>query len=53
MTVRERNLIEIEIAAARWAFLAADEAGDYDEADRQYQRMDRLLEQLIPTQRQP
>lgn len=53
MTTRDRNLLEVEIQAARWAFLAADEAGDYDEADRQYQRMDGLLEKLIPQQRTP
>ena len=53
MTVRDRTLIEIEIAAARWAFLAADETGDWTEADKQYARLDELLEQLIPQQRQP
>lgn len=56
---RPHLIIAVEIAAARAAFLAADEAGDYETADAHYARLDCLLEEYrhaghhtqIPTQR--
>lgn len=42
---RTRRIVEVEISAARAAFLAADEAGDYDTADAEYQRLNALLDE--------
>lgn len=50
---RTRTLVEVEIQAARWEFLAADEAGDPIAADEALTRMDELLDEYahIPHQR--
>lgn len=50
--MRERNLLEIEILAARWAFLAADQAEDWEVADREYERMNALLDEYVHIPRQ-
>lgn len=54
---RTRRIVETEIAAARAAFLAADERGDYDTADAEYRRMDDLLSEYgrlpVPMPRKP
>lgn len=52
---RTRYDIEVEIAAARVAFLAADEIGDFTTADEQYRRLDLLLDlyRRVPAQRRP
>lgn len=50
---RTRRMIEVEIAASRVAFLAADERGDYAAADAEYQHLDLLLDEYrhVPSQR--